>query len=315
MVKNIPTETLRQYYERTGLPVPADLLDDAPGKPHFVVRETGLSTRRTPFNRRDYYKICLSSGVGKGSGFLIYNNQEIQINQPCLIFSHPSVPCSIEINATQISRYHILFNQPFIQGHIPPDLQYACALFNASLHPVIPLSIEQRDRLSMYFREMQTLQQSDYPFKGDMVRSLLKLLIHEGVRLQQKTELPPAVMKDRLVNGFLTLLNEQFPVDSPENALKLLTPAHFAGLLHVHVNHLNHTVKKHTGKSTSNIIHERVVTEAKALLHNTNWNIAEIAYALGFEYPSHFNKYFKKFTAATPLEFRAGQQKALATQL
>jgi AraC-like DNA-binding protein len=55
-----------------------------------------------------------------------------------------------------------------------------------------------------------------------------------------------------------------------------------------------------------------VNAEAKTLLRNTNWNIAEIAYALGFEYPSHFNKYFKQFTTQTPLEFRMGRKTVTA---
>jgi AraC-like DNA-binding protein len=138
-----------------------------------------------------------------------------------------------------------------------------------------------------------------------MTRNILQLLIHGGIRLQQqKQHIQPAVVRDRLVNEFFSLLNQQFPVDSPESSLKLLTPAHFADLLHVHVNHLNSVVKKYSGKTTRTIIHERIVAEAKTLLRNTNWNIAEIAYALGFEYPSHFNKYFKQFTATTPVEFR-----------
>jgi AraC family transcriptional activator of pobA len=151
---------------------------------------------------------------------------------------------------------------------------------------------------------MQRLQESDYPFKWDMIRNILQLIIHEGVRLQQNQLSQTGVVRDRLVNAFYSLLNQQFPVDSPENSLKLLTPAHFADQLHVHVNHLNSVVKKYSGKSTRTIIHERIVTEAKALLRNTNWNIAEIAYALGFEYPSHFNKYFKQFASVAPMEFR-----------
>ena len=43
----------------------------------------------------------------------------------------------------------------------------------------------------------------------------------------------------------------------------------------------------------------------QGILRNTNWNIAEIAYAFGFEYPSHFNKHFKQFASVTPMEFRA----------
>jgi AraC-like DNA-binding protein len=307
----IPTETLLQYYKRTGHEIPPELKG---GKGHFNVRATSGPTSRTPFNRRDYFKICLSK-VGKGGGILRYNDQEIPLDQPCLLFTNPSVPASIEINDAPSNRIHCIFNAPFIEGEIPPDVQYACALFNPSVHPVIRLTKKESERLSVYYADMQSLLAADYPFKWDMIRNLLQLLIHEGIRLQQNQFLQPGIVRDRLVNDFFALLNQQFPVDSPESPLKLLTPAHFAELLHVHVNHLNSVVKKHTGKTTRFIIHERVIAEAKTLLRNTNWNIAEIAYSLGFEYPSHFNKYFSKLTSVTPMAFRSGRKAAAAAHL
>ena len=41
---------------------------------------------------------------------------------------------------------------------------------------------------------------------------------------------------------------------------------------------------------------ERIVTEAKALLQHTDWNISDIAYSLGFEDPNYFNNFFKRLT-------------------
>ncbi|HEY8916295.1 MAG TPA: helix-turn-helix transcriptional regulator [Chitinophaga sp.] len=304
--KLIPIESLEQYYKRTGQDIPPELLLPS-GKAHFNVRETLTCTRKTPFNRRDYFKICLSYTTGNGCGTLLYNDQEIQLNQSCLIFTNPAVPTSIEVTAPY-TRFYCLFNMPFIEGSIARDVQYACPLFNPSLMPVIPVTEEERERLRVYFTQMELLQHTDYPFKWDMIRNLLQLLIHEGIRLQQSQQAPVSLVRDRLVNDFFALLNQQFPVDSPETPLKLLTPARFADLLHVHVNHLNSVVKKHTNKTTREIIHERVIAEAKTLLRNTNWNISEIAYALGFEYPSHFNKYFKQLTTQTPLEFRMGKK-------
>lgn len=305
MDKSIPTESLLQYYERTGMEIPPDLLQGAHGKGHFNAKTAQCPLRKSPFNRKDYFRICLSStGIGNTSGILVYNDQEILLDQPCLILTNPSIPSSIEITAGPVYRHYCFFNKPFIEGHMPPDVQYACSLFNPSIHPVIILSPEERERLSIYFKEMQSLQESEYPFKWDMVRNLLQLLVHEGIRIQQKQFAQPGMVQDRLVNAFFTLLSRQFPVDSPGNSLKLLMPSHFADQLHVHVNHLNSVVKKHTGKTTRAIIQERIMSEAKALLRNTDWNIAEIAYALGFEYPSHFNKFFKHFTAVAPMEFR-----------
>jgi AraC family transcriptional activator of pobA len=51
-------------------------------------------------------------------------------------------------------------------------------------------------------------------------------------------------------------------------------------------------------------IAERIAAEAKALLQHTNWSVADIAYGLGFEYPTYFNNYFKRITGAAPNSFR-----------
>jgi AraC family transcriptional activator of pobA len=86
--------------------------------------------------------------------------------------------------------------------------------------------------------------------------------------------------------------------------LEMKTAQDFAQRLSVHVNHLNRSVRAVTSKPTSAHIAERVIVEAKALLHHTNWSIAEIAYSLGFEYPTYFNNFFKKMTGTSPTALR-----------
>jgi len=108
----------------------------------------------------------------------------------------------------------------------------------------------------------------------------------------------------RITNVFLELLERQFPVETPDQPLQLRAAQDYANQLAVHVNHLNRSVKEVTGKSTTAHITERIITEAKALLQHTDWNIAEIAYALGFEYPTYFNNYFKRMTGIVPSSLR-----------
>jgi AraC family transcriptional activator of pobA len=74
--------------------------------------------------------------------------------------------------------------------------------------------------------------------------------------------------------------------------------------LSVHVNYLNRSVKEVTGRPTSVHIAERIAAEAKALLQHTDWSVTDIAYALGFEYPTYFNNYFKRVTGTTPKSCR-----------
>jgi AraC-like DNA-binding protein len=104
---------------------------------------------------------------------------------------------------------------------------------------------------------------------------------------------------------FLELLERQFPIESSERPLQLKTAQDYAKSLSVHVNHLNRSVKEVTGKPTTGHIAERIITEAKALLQHTDWTIAEIAYALSFEYATYFNNYFKRMTGKAPSSLRA----------
>jgi len=85
----------------------------------------------------------------------------------------------------------------------------------------------------------------------------------------------------------------------------LKSPADYAHALSVHINHLNRSVKEATGKTTSTHIANRVAQEAKALLLHTNWNVSDIAYSLGFEYPSYFTNFFKKQTGMSPNQVRS----------
>jgi AraC-like DNA-binding protein len=109
----------------------------------------------------------------------------------------------------------------------------------------------------------------------------------------------------RLTSVFFELLERQFPIESTERPLQLKTAQDYASNLHVHVNYLNRAVKQVTGKPTTAHISDRIISEAKALLQHTSWNISNIAYALGFEYPTYFNNYFKRMTGTNPKALRA----------
>jgi AraC family transcriptional regulator, transcriptional activator of pobA len=108
----------------------------------------------------------------------------------------------------------------------------------------------------------------------------------------------------RITALFLELLESQFPIDDVRPILKLRTPSDFANQLHVHVNHLNRALKRTMQKTTTQIIAERILAESKILLRNSDRNVSEIAYALGFPEVAHFNNFFKKHTQTSPLKFR-----------
>jgi AraC-like DNA-binding protein len=108
----------------------------------------------------------------------------------------------------------------------------------------------------------------------------------------------------RITSLFLELLEHQFPTNESKASLQLRSASDFAAQLSVHVNHLNRAIKRTTGKTTSKIIAERILEEAKILLKNSSLNVSEIAYSLGFTKASHFTNFFKKHVDVSPLKFR-----------
>ena len=152
---------------------------------------------------------------------------------------------------------------------------------------------------------MLSHQDRSYQYKDEIIRTSLQLIIHEALRLSKPIQFDKkANASERLTTFFLDLLEWQFPIESPEQRLLVKTPTDFAKRLAVHTNYLNRSVKTITGKTTTTHITNRIIMEAKALIKFSDWDISEIAYALGFEYTTHFNNYFRRETGLTPKSLR-----------
>jgi AraC family transcriptional activator of pobA len=149
-------------------------------------------------------------------------------------------------------------------------------------------------------------QDTDYIFKNDLIRNYINLIIHEALGMQpSESFIQHQNASSRITTLFLDLLQRQFPIERATRPLKLKTAQDFAQNLFVHVNHFNRSVKDVTRKPITAHIAELITNEAKALLQHTDWSIADIAYGLGFEYPTYFNNYFKRITGTVPRSLQA----------
>ncbi|WP_231891189.1 helix-turn-helix domain-containing protein [Arachidicoccus ginsenosidimutans] len=156
---------------------------------------------------------------------------------------------------------------------------------------------------------MQEEIDSSYIHKYDALRNLVFEILHYTLKMQPSinTEKQQTNASYRTAILFLELLERQFPIEDVRQRLSFRSPSDFAHQLSIHVNHLNRAVKETTEKTTSEIIAERVLQEAKILLKHTEWNVSEIAFALGFTEVTHFNNFFKKHTNINPMTFRKGE--------
>lgn len=81
-------------------------------------------------------------------------------------------------------------------------------------------------------------------------------------------------------------------------------PKFYADKLSITTKHLNRVVKKTINKTTSQLISERIILEAKRLIVHSHNNLANIAHTLEFTDYAYFSKFFKSKTGMTPLDFR-----------
>jgi AraC family transcriptional activator of pobA len=80
--------------------------------------------------------------------------------------------------------------------------------------------------------------------------------------------------------------------------------ADFARTLHVSESRLRNVCLASTGQSPIQLVHARILLEAKRQLHYTNNPVGEIAYALGFEDPAYFTRFFSRMAGESPRSFR-----------
>lgn len=260
------------------------------------------NTSEMPYNRRKYYKISLIRGENRAE----YADKIISIEKNALLFATPKVPYHWIPEDAQQSGSFCVFTEDFFMKESSYSNLENLPIFQPGVVPIFEIDNELADEIEILFKKVKKEIESDYIFKYDLIRNYVWELIHYGQKLQPATKI--SVSKDasmRVVSLFIELLERQFPIESREQRLQLKTANDYAERLSVHVNYLNKRLKETTGKTTTEFISDRIVQEAKILLRQTQWNVSEISYALGFEEIAHFSNFFKRKTSFTPLEFRS----------
>jgi AraC family transcriptional regulator, transcriptional activator of pobA len=299
------TLSLEEFYKETETSAPGDIGQQIG---HFNVFDTATITTKAqgtgvmPYNRKNYYKISLINGRNRAE----YADKVIDIEASALLFATPKVPYHWIPQDTIQGGHFCIFTGEFLvqakSGVVLDDLP----LFTPGGFPVFSLSAAERAEIESIFKKMHTAIASDYVYKYDLLRTYVVELIHYGQRIQPLPVVNPVHNAAARVSSlFIELLERQFPIERPDQKLALRTPGDYADQLAVHVNHLNKVLKASNGKTTREMISDRITQEAKILLKQTDWNISDIAYSLGFEEVAHFSNFFRKHTSVAPAAFRA----------
>ncbi len=260
-------------------------------KDHFHIHQKAISIP----HKHDFFLTVLFT---KGSGIheIDFNSYEIKPGSIFLLnpgqthYWEPSEDTEGFVFFHSKDFFDIGFNK-----HSVFDFPFFSSLLNPS---VLYLPPSNDERIKSYFQELQIEYAHENSFKKEKIIALLDLIYIELSRVYPHT-LNNYVLKSNTITQHLRqleqLVEEKYKTDK--------SPASYADMLNISARHLNRLTRESLGKTTTQLITERVILEAKRILVHNNDSLANIAYTLGYEDYAYFSHLFKKWTGFTPSEF------------
>lgn len=259
---------------------------------------------KSPTFRANYYSFVL---VQKGNTNYSIDNRKFSTKGRTLYFTNPGHLKSFHIR--EISHgFIITVSENFLKEFIHRDVFDEFSFLLTEIVPPCYLDEHRFGELYALAEQIIIEEQKNTVLKHKIVSSfflvfLLKvkeyLLKDRGFKMEydRDSEIVNRFKKD-LEKYFRKLRNDskgqkEIPQVQYFSAQQQLNPSYFSTV-----------VKTKTGRTANNWIHEKMLSEAKALLSQSTNPIKEIAYSLGFQEATHFSKFFKKHVGKSPIKYR-----------
>lgn len=250
--------------------------------------------QRSAPHLHDFYQVTLLGGHGR----LMHDFREATFSGPILFFVSPGQVHTAYpdpgAEATVVSFTREFFNAHTGDAGLLAELPF---YYTSSTPPWLPLEAEETTIARDLFREIQQEFDAAEPGAAEILQALLRILfIRAGRWYRRAHPVGRATRASRLVRDFHLLVEHHF------HDWQTLEP--YAHQLGVTTNHLNDVVREETGRAAGEHIRQRRLLDAKRLLLHSDLSVSEIGYRLGFNDPSYFSRFFRRYAETTPADFR-----------
>lgn len=286
----IPTFTLAAYPQAAepGPPPPAA---EALAQLVAYRREDrfGACRQHMEQHRRHFYKLSL---VGQGGGTFFLNDEVVAVAPHSLLLVAPGTALSWHLHAGPQTGLYCFFSADFYNAGLLPAYQLHAALGGAA--PYVYHACTPAEFAAVHQSAEQLLTQQH---RLDKARLYLRLLLADVPQWAPPAAAGPALPQ---VQQFLHLIETRLAEAAPA-----LTLEPYAEALHLTPKHLSDLCRQATGQSATDLLKQKVATEAKVLLTGTALPIGELGYRLGFYDVAHFSRWFKLAVGQAPSAYRA----------
>ncbi len=178
------------------------------------------------------------------------------------------------------------------------------SFFSYSSNEALILSEEECATISRYMEEIQReLQHSIDKFSKLLIVSNIEILLNYCLRYYERQFITREEINISVISRFEKLLDAYLNNGQAEK-YGIPTVKYFAEKVCLSPNYFGDLVKAETGKTAQEYIQLKMISKAKQLLLSPELTTKSISAQLGFQYPQHFLRFFKKQIGVTPREFR-----------
>lgn len=255
--------------------------------------------------RQDYYTIGLKRNVAHK---FFYGQQEYDFDEGLMTFIAPNQVMSLadnpNVNARKPSGFLLLVHPDFLWNTALANPLSHYGFFGYGVREALFLSQKEEEQMVGILKNIEREYQSSIDkFSQKIIVAHLELLLNYAERFYERQFITRSISNHEIASRLESLLTDSFKEERLiENGVP--TVQKVATDLNLSPNYLSNLLKSQTGQSTQQHIHDKLIEKAKEQLSTTALSVSEIAYGLGFEYPTSFTKLFKNKTEMTPVAFR-----------
>jgi AraC family transcriptional activator of pobA len=238
----------------------------------------------------------------EAKGKIRYGQQHYDYDKGVLSFTAPNQVQYLDLqNMECASGYLLIFHPDFLLQHTIANTIGGYGFFSYAVNEALHLSADEEDDLINIFDKINKECAHIDKHTQEIILTQIELLLNYSNRFYERQFIT------RKNNNSELLLKFEHLVDAYFNSgiQRLLSVQYIADKMNLSPNYLSDLLRIHTGQSTQQHIHEKLIAKAKESLSTTSLSVSQIAYALGFEHAQSFSTLFKKKTNLSPLEFRA----------
>lgn len=280
--KNIPVNTMTENFSR-GISIDKISIK----KSDFKTEAQHEEARQSHRDEGHTFHI-----LEKGRVLIEIDFQQYKINAPAVVYMHPNQVHRI-LDFTSIEVCSLAIKNE----NLNPDY----LIFLEEIAPAKPLRLTRNiytNIFDTFFLCLNFSKQKDnklhHLLLKDSCNALVAVIISAFLSLEKSASKLSRV--EFITKSFRQLLDI--------NYCAIKRPSEYAKQLNVSTHYLNESVKNTTGSSVSQHIQERIILEAKRLLHHTDKSVKEIAFELGYDDYPYFSRLFAKATGMSALTFR-----------